>query len=320
VDASERVRAILSFVNAADRGSFAAAARAIGITPAAVGKNVASLESALGVRLMNRTTRSLQLTAEGEAFLGRAREAVDALDAAIDAVAAQRAEPVGRVRISTSTAFAQRYVFHLLPALAQRYPALRVELDLEDRRVDLVRDGYDIALRGGVIDDSSLVSRPICQLNTVLAASPDYLAAHGIPRTRADLAAHRLIAVRFLNGRNSPWSFRGADGVATEVLPDTLGSVGLVVSAPDAAAQAAELGLGIAQIGAHHAWPSLKAGRLKLVLFREHFSSPRAMALQYPHRALIAPRVRATVDFLLDAFAQDEALHIPRETLAQFQV
>ncbi|MBV8465572.1 MAG: LysR family transcriptional regulator [Burkholderiales bacterium] len=319
MDASERVRAILSFVNAADRGSFAAAARAIGITPAAVGKNVASLEAALGVRLMNRTTRSLQLTAEGEAFLDRAREAVDALDAAIDAVAAQRAEPVGRVRISTSTAFAQRYVFQLLPALAQRYPALRLELDLEDRRVDLVRDGYDMALRGGVIDDSSLVTRHICQLNTVLAAAPGYLALHGIPKTRADLATHRLIAVRFLNGHRSPWSFSDAAGNIGEHLPDTLGRVGLVVSAPDAAVQGAELGLGIAQVGAHHAWPSLKAGRLKLVLHQAHFSSPREMVLQYPHRALIAPRVRATVDFLLDAFARDEALHVRRETLEQYQ-
>jgi DNA-binding transcriptional LysR family regulator len=182
-----------------------------------------------------------------------------------------------------------------------------------------VRDGYDIALRGGLIDDSSLVTRPICELNTILAAAPEYLATYGVPRTREDLAAHRLISVRFLNGRVSPWSFKDASGKVEELIPETLGSTGLVVSAPEAAVQAAELGLGIAQIGVHHAWPCLLAGRLKMVLYAVHFSSARAMVLQYPHRALVAPRVRATVDFLLDAFSRLEALHVPIASLEPYR-
>ncbi len=183
LDSSQRVRAILSFVQAADAGSFAAAGRVLGITSAAVSKNVAGLEKALGVRLMNRTTRTLNLTEEGRAFLRQARVALDALDAAIDTIAAQRVVPSGRVRISTSWAFGREQLMPALPGLLSRYPALSVEVDFDDRIVDLVRDGYDLAIRGGSIPDSALVSRPIFRLNLVLVASPDYLARHGVPQT-----------------------------------------------------------------------------------------------------------------------------------------
>jgi DNA-binding transcriptional LysR family regulator len=319
MDATQRVRAMLSFVQAADRGSFAAAARALGVTSAAVSKNVAGLEQALGVRLMNRSTRSLQLTAEGAAFLGRAREAIAALDAAIDTVAAHRAEPAGRVRISTSHAFGHRYLLPLMPALVERHPALRPEIDFEDRQVDLVRDGYDLALRGGLLPDSNLVSRTIATLRTVLVASPDYLAAHGVPRRPDDLARHRLVAVRYLNGRVSAWDFRApgrsAGDAAIERLPEP---AAVTVSDPSAAVGAAVLGLGIAQVGVHHAWAHLRAGELKIVLPRAHHDGARLLALQYPHRALVAPRVRVTVDFILASLACEDALHVGVERLRAF--
>ena len=317
MDPTQRVRAMLSFVYAADRGSFAAAARALGVSPAAVGKNVAGLEGALGVRLMNRSTRSLQLTAEGQAFLERAREAIDALDLAIDTVAAQRAEPAGRVRISVGSAFGHRYLVPLLPALVRRHPALVPDIDFDDRRVDLVRDGFDLALRGGQLDDSSLVSRHVCDLLTVLVASPGYLAEHGVPRHPDDLAAHHLIGVRFLTGAMSSWSFRAADGQLFERRPEP---AALVVSDPMAAVEAAVGGIGIAQIGAHHAWPHLLQGRLHIVLARHHHNGTRSLALQFPHRALIAPRVRATVDFLLEKLREPKALHLSLEELKPFEV
>lgn len=314
MDATQRVRAMLSFVQAADHGSFAGAARMLGISPAAVGKNVAGLEGALGVRLMNRSTRSLQLTSEGSAFLERAREAIAALDLAIDTVAAQRAEPTGRVRISVSSGFGHRYLLPLLPGLLARHPALVPELDFDDRQIDLVRDGYDIALRGGHIADSSLVSRPICDLLTVLVASPAYLKRHGVPQRPDDLAQHRLIAVRYLNGQTSRWSFRKG-GAVQERVPEP---AALVVSDPLAAVEAAVAGLGIAQSGAHHAWRHLQAGRLKILLPRQHEAGKRAMALQYPHRALVAPRVRATVDYLLQHLKADPALQITPAQLREF--
>lgn len=315
VDATQRVRAMLSFVTAADHGSFAAAARKLAISPAAVGKNVAGLEAALGVRLMNRSTRSLRLTSEGRAFLERAREAIQALDLAIDTVAAQRAEPAGRVRISVSSAFGHGYVLPLLPGLIAQHPALVPELDFDDRQVDIVREGYDIAIRGARTEDSSLVARRICDLVTVLVASPAYLKAHGTPQRPDDLdRGHRLIALRYLNGATSPWSLRPALGKPVqERAPEP---AALVVSDPLAAVQAALGGIGIAQTGAHHAWPHLQAGRLRVVLARHHESAPRAMVLHYPHRALVAPRVRATVDYLLERLTQNQALRITAAQLA----
>ena len=315
MDATQRVRAMLSFVQAADHGSFVAAARRLGISAAAVGKNVAALETALGVRLMNRSTRSLQLTSEGQAFLEGAREAIDALDAAIDRVAVQRTEAAGRVRISSGVAVGHRYLLPLLPLLAVRYPKIIPDIVFDDRRVDLVRDGFDIALRGGVLDDSSLISRRVCSLLTVLAASPDYLARHGVPRRPDDLTGHRLIAVRFLTGRTSPWPFRTARGEVEERVPDP---AAVIVSDPEAAVETAARGLGVAQVGVHHAWRYLRQGRLKLVLAEHHDAGAREMALQYPHRALVAPRVRATVDFLLQELAKIEALQVKPEDLRAY--
>lgn len=316
MDATQRVRAMLSFVQAADRGSFAAAARILGISAAAVGKNVAGLEGALGVRLMNRSTRSLQLTSEGQAFLQGAREAIDALDAAIDTVAAQRAEPAGRVRISTSNAFGHRYLMPLLPKLAHQYPDIVLEVDFDDRRVDIVRDGFDMALRGGHLADTSLVSRHICALRTVVVAAPAYLARLGVPKRLADLEHHRLIAVRFLTGQTSPWGFTVGTAVQ-ERLPEP---AALVVSDPQAAVEAAVSGMGIAQVGVHHAWHYLKTDQLKVVLAKVHHSGSRSMALQYPHRALVAPRVRVTVNFLLHELTQNEALQVTLDQLKVFSV
>jgi DNA-binding transcriptional LysR family regulator len=317
MDLSQRVRAILSFVQAADAGSFAAAARALGISSAAVSKNVASLEQALGVRLMNRTTRTLSLTDEGIAFLKQARIALDALDSAVDSVAAQRADTSGHVRISTSAGFGRDQLIPALPGLLSRYPSLSVEVDLDDRVIDLVGDGYDLAIRGGHIADSALVSRPICRMSLALVASPDYLEREGVPSTPQELNRHKLIVRRFLGGKTSPWCFRAADGtISTQ---DLDGAV-LSLSAPETMAQTASLGVGISQVGVHHAWRYLLAGKLKVVLLGSHDPGSYEMVMQFPHRALMAPRVRATIDYLLAAFAQDEALHVPLSALEKYAV
>lgn len=315
MELSQRVRAILSFVEAANAGSFAAAARALGISAAAVSKNIAGLEHALGVRLMNRTTRTLNLTEEGAVFLKQARIALDALNNAADMVVARKMTISGHVRISTSAAFGHDQVIPALPSLRAHYPALTVEVDFDDRIIDLVQEGYDIAIRGGRILESSLISRSVCQLHMVLVASPDYLAQHGVPRTPADLAQHHLIVRRFLGGRISPWGFRAPDGSLSAIEPD---NAVLTVSAPEALTQAACLGLGIAQVGVHHAFPHLQSGALKLVLLGQHDPGSYEMVLQYPHRALIAPRVQATLEHLLNAFRQDEKLNVPLDALSAF--
>ncbi|GAB4062851.1 LysR family transcriptional regulator [Uliginosibacterium sediminicola] len=316
MDSSQRVRAIISFVHSADAGSFAAAGRALGISSAAVSKNIAGLEKALGVRLMNRTTRTLSLTEEGEAFLRQARIALDALDQAADAVVAHRAAPAGRVRISSSAGFGREQLAPALPGLLAQYPGLAVEVDFDDHLIDLVRDGYDMALRGGRIADSSLVSRPICQFTMILVAAPAYLDAHGTPRQPEDLARHCLITRRFLGGRVSPWNFVAGDGSITTLNTD---AAVLTLSSPEVITELAVAGMGIAEVGVHHAWPHLQSGALKLLLLKAHHPGNFEMTLQYPHRALVAPRVRVTVEYLLDAFAQREELHVPFSALRQFE-
>jgi DNA-binding transcriptional LysR family regulator len=318
MDSAHRVRAIVSFVHAADTGSFAAAGRALGLTSAAVSKNVATLEKALGVRLMNRTTRALSLTDEGAAFLRQARVGIEALDAAVDTVAAQRATPTGRVRISTSLAFGREQLMPTIPGLLSRYPGVSVEVDFDDHVVDLVASAYDLAVRGGHIRDSALVSRPVCRLNLVVVASPGYLAQHGVPRTIEDLNEHRLIARRFLLGAVAPWSFRLADGSPATFDPS--GPAVLTLSEPEAIVQAARSGVGVAKVAVHLAWKHLMSGELKVLLHQQHDAGNYEMVIQYPHRALLASRVRATVDYLLEAFADDNSLHVPIDSLARYVV
>lgn len=315
MDISQRVRAILSFAEAADNGSFAAAARNLGISTAAVSKNIAGLEQTLGVRLLNRTTRKQSLTEEGVSFLQQAKIALNALDTAVDTVVARKMETSGHVRISTSAAFGREQLLPALPGLMTRYPALSVEVDFDDRVIDLVHDCYDLAIRGGRIIDSSLITRPVCHLRMVLVASPDYLAVHGIPQRPEDLRGHKFIARRFLGGKVSPWGFREKDGSLIALDPDP---AVLTFSAPEALTQGALMGAGIAQVGVHHAIKHLQEGSLKLVLWGAHDPGSYEMVIQYPHRALIAPRVKATVEYLLATFKSDETLNYPFEKLANY--
>lgn len=315
MDTSQRVRAILSFVQAADAGSFAAAARSLDISPAAVSKNIAGLERALGVRLMNRTTRTLNLTEEGAAFLRQARVGLEALDLAAETVMAHRSSPAGRVRISTSVGFGREQLTPLLPGLMQKYPGLSCDVDFDDRVIDMVHERYDVALRGGQITDSSLVARPICQFRVVLVASPGYLDQAGIPRNMDDLAHHRLLTRRFLGGKTLPWGFRQKDDTVTTMNTD---SAALTMSSPEALTQATVDGMGIAAVGMHHAWKHLCTGHLKVLLLGIHDPGSYEMTLQYPHRALMAARVRVTVEYLLEAFKTLEELHLPMKALKPY--
>ena len=316
MDSSHRVRSIISFVNAVDTGSFAGAGRLLGVTSAAISKNVASLEKALGVRLLNRTTRTLRLTEEGEAFLRQARVAMDALDAAVDAIAAKRASISGRVRISTSSAFGHDHLLPAIPSLMEKYPDLNIEVDFDDRMIDIVRDGYDIAVRGGSFTDSALITRPIFRLQTVLVASPDYLEKYGVPKTFQDLRHHRFIARRFLGGPATPWNFINEDG--SIITLDPVDNAALSLSAPEALLKAACDGLGITQIGAHLALEHLQKGELKIVLHDHHHPGNFEFVMQYPHRALIAPRVKITVEHFLQAFKNDHRLDASLETVSGF--
>ncbi len=312
----KQLQGLLAFVEAASAGSLAGAADRLELTPAAVSKSLAKLEAQLGVRLLQRSTRRLALTAEGERFLDKARTALRALDEAVADVTQSATEASGRVRISVGHAFGREWVLPLLPALTAAHPGLSIELDLDNRPVDLVAEGYDIGIRGGVIEDSSLVARRICALPLALMASPAYLRRAGIPRSVEELGEHECVAVRLPGRAPSPWRFVGGArrGRPLEIQPQPR----LSVSDPAAVLDLALSGCGIVQAGLHHALPYLRSGRLKLLLVDRHDPGGREFVLHYPHRRYLAPRVRVVVDALLAGLAAERDLHLTvRELLAE---
>lgn len=306
----KNLQGLLAFVEAAAAGSLSAAAQRLDVTPAAVSKNLARLERQLGVRLLQRSTRRLAPTAEGALFLDKARAALRGLDEAVAEVSQAAREPAGRVRISVGMAFGRRWVLPALPAIAARHPALVVEVDLDNRPVDLVAGGFDIGIRGGFVEDSSLVARRICALPVVLLASPGYLRRAGVPAAPAELEGHRCIAARLASGAVAPWRF-GSGRRAVEIKP----AAALLTSDPEALLDLVLADAGIAQAGLHHALPYLRSGRLKVLLHGLHDPGPREVVLHYPHRAYLAPRVRVVVDALLAHFATSADLHLDVQAL-----
>lgn len=298
---------LLAFVETAGSGSLVAAAERLDLTPAAVSKALGRLEAQLGVRLLQRSTRKLSITAEGEVFLAKARSALRLLDEAVAEVAQSAREPAGRVRISVGMAFGRRWVLPLLPALTAAHPQLAIDVELENRQVDLVAGGFDIAVRGGFIEDSSLVARRVCALPVVLLASPGYLRRAGIPATPAELDGHRCAASRLGSSATPPtWRFVDPDGRRFEITPQPA----LTTTDPETMVDLALAGAGIVQAGLHHALPFLRSGRLKLLFPGLHDPGTREIVVHYPHRLYLAPRVRVVVDALLAGFAASPDLHL----------
>lgn len=297
---------LISAIQAADSGSFTGAAKVLNLTPAAVSKSVAALEAMLQIRLFNRTTRQLALTEEGKAFIAQSRDGLQLLESAA-LHATQGLKPQGVVRVSSSVGFGRRFVLPLLPAFYALHPQVVVDLSLNDHNVDLVREGFDVGLRGGSQPPEGMVARKICNLHAVLVCTPRYLAARGTPRHYSDLAQHDLLRVKFASGRITPWLFKDKTGSKSKVVSFE-GPARLLISDPEVILDAALLHMGIARMGRHHAHEALKRGELVEVLARQHIPGDASMSVFYPHRAGLAPRVRVLIDFLLEAFAKNAAL------------
>ncbi len=292
----------LAAVRTADAGSFSGAARLLGLTPAAVGKSVAALEAQLGVRLFNRTTRQLRLTDEGVRVVAHARSALNALNQAGDVATPNKAAS-GEVRISSAVGFGRRFVLPALARIQDLHPQLRIELVLSDQSADLVKDGFDIGIRGGSAPPEGMVAQRVCRVPTRLVASPAYLKAAGPVADWTDLAQHRRIGVRLTSGRALPWSFRKGGHTHTLDQPAQL-----TLSAPELVVDAALLHQGIAQVALHHAWEALQTKALHLVLPQQHLATVVPVAVFYPHRSGLAPRVRTVVDALVKLLRQDAVL------------
>src|SRR5436190_1195275 len=187
---------MLGFVRTVAAGSFAAAAKELGVSPVAVSKNVQRLEAQLGVRLLQRSTRKLTLTAEGRLFFERCSGPLHELESAQSAVGERSRAPAGRLRVTSISPFGQVYVLPLLPAFSQKYPEIEVELHLDDAISDMIAEGYDVGIRAGAMRDGSMVAREIAPLHFVVCGAPSYFAAHGVPAAPADLAEHNCLRLR----------------------------------------------------------------------------------------------------------------------------
>lgn len=281
------------FTRVVERGGFSAAARACGLTPSGVSKLMARLERRLGVRLLVRTTRRLQLTPEGVAFYERAARILDEL-AVAEQEAAAGAAPRGRLRVNASVNFAMTHLLPLVPRFLAEHPQMSIEVTVTDKVVDLLEERADVALRVGPMRDSQLVARKIAKSGAMVVAAPAYLARAGIPERPEDLARHNMLGfsfTRILEG----WPFLDGQGGIISVPPRG----NALVSDGEAMHVLALAGLGLARLAAFQVRADVAAGRLVPVL--EHLNPGDAVdvhAVYVGGSGPLSARIRAFVDFL----------------------
>jgi DNA-binding transcriptional LysR family regulator len=283
---------IATFVAVAQNASFTRAAEQLGTSKSNVGKAVQRLEARLGTRLLQRTTRAVRLTEDGETYLEAARAALEGLGEAEVALAARRDEPVGRVRVDVPIGFGDL----LLPtfkALGDRFPKVTLELSLTDRQTDTVREGWDIVVRIGELPATGdMTVRKLCDLRLGLYASSEYLNRKGRPSSVQDLWTHDALIFRAGSGQLRPWTVFDA-GRMSDIAPDAR----LIVSDGRALIDAARAGLGIGQIIDRVAEPHVASGDLEHVLPEADVAGPPVHAL-IPLGRRMPPKTRAVLDHL----------------------
>ena len=287
-----------TFAAVVENSSITGAARRLGVTKSAVSKQLARLEDSIGIRLLYRTTRKLSVTAAGAAFYDKCARLVSDVEEAEALIGEFAGEPRGLLRCSVPVGFGQRFVAPEIPALLLRHPALRVELALDDRVVDLIGERHDVAIRIGTLRDSTLVGRKLGSVRRVLCGSPDYLARRGTPKRPRDLLTHDCLRYTYLSPA-SEWRFRRGRGEQTLRVAGSFSSNnGMALCA------AAAHGQGLTMLPEFYAAEELRDGRL-VELLKEHQLPPIGVYAVHPQARHAAPKVRAFIEHLVDRF------HVP---------
>ncbi|HLT89928.1 MAG TPA: LysR family transcriptional regulator [Woeseiaceae bacterium] len=291
----DRIEDIRLFLRVLDLGSISAAARTLDLSPAVASQRLKRLEEALGVRLLQRSTRQLKLTPEGEALAERGRPLIEDLEALAGDLRRSAEEVSGTLRVTLPAAFGRLYISPLMPEFLARHPRLRLSLDMRDAMLDLVAEGIDVGLRIGTLDDSSVVARRLSDNRRLLCAAPAYLARRGTPRTPAELEQHDCLLMVGAKGPRDRWTLTAPDGSETTVrvrgpLESNMGEV---------IHDATLAGLGIALFSTWHVCEDLRAGRLRQVLPEYRLPESGIYAVM-PQRRLMLPRVRAFIDFVVE--------------------
>ncbi|SMG28207.1 LysR family transcriptional regulator [Paraburkholderia susongensis] len=291
----DRFEEMRVFVRITERGSFTRAADDLRIPRATVTNLMKRMEERLGARLLERTTRTVRLTPDGEAYYQRCVRLIADMEEAEGSFS--NLAPKGLLRVNVQGTLARHFVVPALPAFLERFPGIELVIGEDDRFVDLVREGVDCVLRAGNLQDSSMVGRRVAQLQQVTVASPAYLAAYGEPADLAALSAHRAVNyVSSATGKPVPLEFR-VDGRDTAiVLPSAVS-----VTGADLYAGAALAGLGIVQVPRYRVEADLAAGRLRILL-ADFPPPPMLVSVLYPQNRQLSSRVRVFAQWLRDIF------------------
>lgn len=283
-----------AFVRVADSRSFSEAARRLGLSKSVISRQVSALEAQLGARLFHRTTRSLSLTEIGQAYYERCARILAEIEEANLSVSSLQAEPRGKLRVNAPMSFGVLHLAPLLPGFLVRYPQIDIDMVMNDRFVSLVDEGFDVAVRIGKLEDSSLIARYLAPARRVVCASPAYLERHGTPLTPDDLAGHCCLTYSNPTTHDE-WSFQTGDGQRSTV--EVHGR--LRVNNGDTLREAALAGVGIATLPSFIVGRDLQAGSL-VPLLSDHLTQDLAIHAVYPHNRHLSPKVRAFVDFLVE--------------------
>ncbi len=291
----DRLLEMQTFCAVVDAGSFVAASESLGMSKAAVSRYFSELEGRLGVRLLQRTTRRLSLTGEGEVFYVRCRELLAGVEEAEAEITARNEVAKGMLRVNVPVSFGISHLAPLWGEFHARYPEVELSVDLSDRLVDIVEEGFDLAIRIATLQSSTLVSRKLTSTRLMACASPAYLAAWGAPTNPGDLASHRIIGYsNFTTGND--WPFEGPEGATSvRVRPWMYANNGETCCGAALAGQGIVLQPGF--LVAKH----LAAGEL-VELMPGYRSTELGVYAVYPTRKFVSPKVRALVDFLIAAF------------------
>lgn len=277
-----------------DGGSFAAAADKLGVSRAMVSKQIQKLEEHLGTRLMNRTTRRLSLTETGRAFYERSSQIIGDVEEAEQIAGQMTRSPQGVLRVSIPLSYGQHRLAAIIGDYTQAYPQVLLDISLSDRKVDLVEDGFDLAVRIGALPQSDLIARKLGAVRSIVCAAPAYLARHGTPHTPADLARHACLGYT-LSGSGADWRFEGADGPLTVPISGPIRA-----DNGDIIRLAALSGAGIVFQPHFIVGADIDAGRLVRVL-PDWQSAQLGVHALYPSRKHLSAKVRTFVDFLVAA-------------------
>ena len=304
---ADTLQQITVFSRIVGTGSLSAAARELGISPALVSRRLSGLEARLGVRLINRTTRTLHLTDEGAAYYETCQRVLAEIEDADAAVSAGRRDPRGVLRVALPASFGNQHVAPLVPQFAARYPDVQIALSLSDRNVNVVEEGFDLAVRIADLADSSLAARKLAPNRRVVCASPEYLRKHGEPRTPADLVGHNCLTTTDFAMN---WDYHGPD--------DTPGSVRVTGRYAcdnwEVLRDWALAGLGVALKSTWDVRRHLEDGSLVSLLPGYTFAHGVAIYAVYPHRRHLPAKTRAFIEFLAESFGPEPYWDRPRRS------